>query len=185
MSEQSAAQTLKLKKNKNVNTKKSFFIILYDKAYLVNLWLMSMKKIIFLVIIMLLAMSYAQAQRFEKDKKTDFFIPDTIDFNAPEKIPAKIRKTMPLPEAEEDDLNDENLYEPNNVPFYKFKYDEYINDIMAYYSSDEMPKNPVLEKDLAEMNSEEPIEITAPAPDKLTSYEMGEFYKLYKNILNN
>ncbi len=145
---------------------------------MVNLWLMSMKKIIFLVIIMLLAMSYAQAQRFEKDKKTDFFIPDTIDFNAPEKIPSKIRKTSSLQKTD-------NLNEPNNVPFYKFKYDEYINDIMAYYSSGEMPKNPVLEKDLAEMNSEEPIEITAPAPNKLTSYEMGEFYKLYQKILNN
>lgn len=145
-----------------------------------------MRKIIILIGLMFLAMDCAKAQKFETDKKADFFIPDFVVFNAPEKIPAKIRKTMPLPKTEEEDnLNDENLYEPNNVPFYKFKYDEYINDIMAYYSSDEMPKNPVLEKDLAEMNSEEPIEITAPAPDKLTSYEMGEFYKLYQKILNN
>ena len=56
---------------------------------------------------------------------------------------------------------------------------------MAFYSSGVMPRNQVLEKDLAEMNSEEPMEIIASAPDRLTSYEMGEFYKLYRIILNN
>lgn len=144
-----------------------------------------MRKIIILIGLMFLAMDCAKAQRFEMVKKPDFFVPDFVDFDAPEKIPSKIRRTTSLQSAEEDNLRDNDLYEPTNVPFYKFKYDEYINDIMAYYSSDEMPKNPVLEKDLAEMNSEEPIEITAPAPDKLTSYEMGEFYKLYQKILNN
>ena len=46
-----------------------------------------MKKIVFLCFFAVLAFSYAGAQSFEKVTKPDFFVPDTIDFDAPEKIP--------------------------------------------------------------------------------------------------
>ena len=41
------------------------------------------------------------------------------------------------------------------------------------------------EKDLAEMNSNEPMEADFAAPTELTSQEMRDFYELYQRLLNN
>lgn len=77
------------------------------------------------------------------------------------------------------------LHNIKEVPAYKNKYNEYINDIMSFYSNDKMPENIALENDLSAMNSDEKIEITAPAPTELKSKEMSEFYSIYQKMMKD
>lgn len=152
-----------------------------------------MKKIIFLLVWMFFIVDFAGAKDEVKKYRPDFFVPDTIDFYAPEKIPNfRIRNVNNVNTIKKETTNiikeeseNKSAYQTKNVPPYKSKYNEYINDIMAYYSSGEMPRNVLLEKDLAEMNSNEPIEANFPAPTELTSQEMSDFYELYQRLLNN
>ena len=147
-----------------------------------------MKKIIFLVVLMVFATNMVSAQYVRKLKEPDFFIPENSKMHMPEKLPP-----LKLKEPEEKDKekkatqsgNAVDVNKLNKIPPYKNKYNEYIDDIREFYSTNKMPANQELEADLQAMNSDDKIEVTAPNPSKITSKEMGEFYNLYRKILGN
>ena len=142
----------------------------------------------------------ADAQYKRKIREPNFFIPESSQLHKPEKLPQiKLPKKEVAVEdkTEIDNSKQENV--ANNVnnevnkslidiretPSYKHKYDEYIHDIESFYKNGTMPENIELETDLAEMNSDAPKEITAPAPTQITSKEMGEFYKIYQKSMDD
>ncbi len=172
---------------------------------MVKLWLMKMKKIIILLLFFVMISIRADAQYKRKIREPNFFIPEGSQLHKPEKLPQ-----IKLPEKEvvkEDETEDKaevdgtkqeivannvnvgkvnkSLIDIRETPPYKYKYDEYIRDIESFYKNGVMPENAELEKDLAEMNSDTPKEVTAPAPTQITSKEMGEFYKIYQKSMDN
>ena len=165
---------------------------------MVKLWLIKMKKIIFFVILFLLIVDDINAQYIRKIKEPDFFMPENAKLHKQEKLPslnikkidnglAETQKNFQdnnLSEKEKVSYN-KSLYDIREVPDYKNKYDEYIRDIKIYDNTKQMPENPELEKDLAKMNSNERKILNTPSPQKITSEEMGNFYKIYKQIMDN
>lgn len=163
--------------------------------------MVDMKKFIVLAFLLIFCAASATAQYVRKLKEPDFFIPAGEAMHKAEKLPEI--KMIPKEEnkkTEEDEVATKtespkevisqpkvasSLYEKKEIPVYKSKYNQYIDDVMRFYSDRVMPKNEQLQKDLAEMNSDEHITVTAPAPQKLTSKEMGEFYAIYQKMLNN
>jgi hypothetical protein len=157
-----------------------------------------MKKIIFFVILFLLIVDDINAQYIRKIKEPDFFMPENAKLHKQEKLPslnikkidnglAETQKNFQdnnLSEKEKVSYN-KSLYDIREVPDYKNKYDEYIRDIKIYDNTKQMPENPELEKDLAKMNSNERKILNTPSPQKITSEEMGNFYKIYKQIMDN
>lgn len=139
-----------------------------------------MKKTIIFTVLLILLCGDVGAKYVRKPVEPEFFIPENVKFNPPEKLPAfKIKK------AEKTAENMVVNYDVTGVPNYKLKYNEYIDDIRTFYSTGEMPVNEKLNKDLAEMTSDEAQEVDAPIPDKLISREWADFYMIYKRILEN
>ena len=165
---------------------------------MVKLWLIKMKKIIFFVILFLLIVDDINAQYIRKIKEPDFFMPENAKLHKQEKLPSlnikKIDNSLAETQKNFQDNNlsekekvsyNKSLYDIREVPDYKNKYDEYIRDIKIYDNTKQMPENPELEKDLAKMNSNERKILNTPSPQKITSEEMGNFYKIYKQIMDN
>lgn len=165
---------------------------------MVKLWLIKMKKIIFFVILFLLIVDDINAQYIRKIKEPDFFMPENAKLHKQEKLPSlnikKIDNSLAETQKNFQDNNlsekekvsyNKSLYDIREVPDYKNKYDEYIRDIKIYNNTKQMPENPELEKDLAKMNSNERKILNTPSPQKITSEEMGNFYKIYKQIMDN
>jgi len=157
-----------------------------------------MKKIIFFVILFLLIVDDINAQYIRKIKEPDFFMPENAKLHKQEKLPSlnikKIDNSLAETQKNFQDNNlsekekvsyNKSLYDIREVPDYKNKYDEYIRDIKIYDNTKQMPENPELEKDLAKMNSNERKILNTPSPQKITSEEMGNFYKIYKQIMDN
>lgn len=157
-----------------------------------------MKKIIFFVILFLLIVDDINAQYIRKIKEPDFFMPENAKLHKQEKLPSlnikKIDNSLAETQKNFQDNNlsekekvsyNKSLYDIREVPDYKNKYDEYIRDIKIYNNTKQMPENPELEKDLAKMNSNERKILNTPSPQKITSEEMGNFYKIYKQIMDN
>ena len=165
---------------------------------MVKLWLIKMKKIIFFVILFLLIVDDINAQYIRKIKEPDFFMPENAKLHKQEKLPSlnikKIDNSLAETQKNFQDNNlsekekvsyNKSLYDIREVPDYKNKYDEYIRDIKIYNNTKQMPENLELEKDLAKMNSNERKILNTPSPQKITSEEMGNFYKIYKQIMDN
>ena len=165
---------------------------------MVKLWLIKMKKIIFFVILFLLIVDDINAQYIRKIKEPDFFMPENAKLHKQEKLPSlnikKIDNSLAETQKNFQDNNlsekekvsyNKSLYDIREVPDYKNKYDEYIRDIKIYDNTKQMPENPELEKDLAKMNSNERKILNTPSPQKITSEEMGNFYKIYKQLMDN
>jgi hypothetical protein len=157
-----------------------------------------MKKIIFFVILFLLIVDDINAQYIRKIKEPDFFMPENAKLHKQEKLPSlnikKIDNSLAETQKNFQDNNlsekekvsyNKSLYDIREVPDYKNKYDEYIRDIKIYNNTKQMPENPELEKDLAKMNSNERKILNTPSPQKITSEEMANFYKIYKQIMDN
>lgn len=145
-----------------------------------------MKKFIWLSLFLVLLSGNSDARYERKLKEPNFFIPETAVMHKAEKLPPIKIKTQEKKEQEkEEQAIDNSLYDIAGVPDYKQKYNQYLSDIRVFSKTGKMPINKTLEDDLGAMNSNETTEVTAAAPQKITSKEMGEFYNLYKKILNN
>lgn len=164
--------------------------------------MVDMKNFIVIVFLGLFTAVLAHAQYVRKLKEPDFFIPAGSEMHKKEVLPEiKIipKKTEKSETIQEDGLTvknesikkteniniDASLKDKKETPEYKKKYNQYIDDIMRFYSDGTMPKNDQLLKDLEAMNSDEKKTVVAPAPAKLTSEEMERFYVLYQEMLNN
>lgn len=156
-----------------------------------------MKKTIALILLLILIGLNADAQYKRKIKEPDFFIPEDSQLHKQEKLP-QIKLISKEPENESVDgiatkkettkqekSVTNSLIEIRETPSYKYKYNEYLNDIKVFHNTGVMPENKELDKDLSEMNSDKPIELLAPAPTKIISKEMGEFYNVYKKQMEN
>lgn len=140
----------------------------------------------------------AHAQYVRKLKEPDFFIPEGEKMHQAEKLP-EIKIVVKKPEEQPENKGAENILSKDNesvitaetpsslknIPEYKNKYNQYIDDIMRFYSDGTMPKNERLQRDLAAMNSDEKKPVIAPAPTQLTSEEMAKFYAVYQKMLKD
>ncbi len=166
--------------------------------------MVDMKKFIVITFSILSLAASADAQYVRKLKEPDFFIPAGEEMHKAEKLPeirviqkenTKAQQTNEVAQnLSKNTVSEttEKVMEKNTsrnylkqIPEYKNKYNQYINDIMRFYSDGVMPKNEILQNDLAAMNSDEHRMVKAPAPNELTSKEMADFYALYQKMLKN
>lgn len=142
-----------------------------------------MKKTIVLIFLLMLLALQAAAQYKRKIIEPEFFMPESVQLHQQEKLP---ELKLPEKEIKKEPVKAENsLIDIKETPSYKFKYSEYIKDIITFYNTGKMPENNKLDSDLKAMNSDKHIELTTPNPTKITSKEMGEFYNIYKKAMED
>ena len=119
-----------------------------------------------------------QAGYVRKLKEPDFFIPEGEQMHRQEKLPPINQPNFKKKEIEKKEIFTE-------VPEYKKKYENYLEDISFFVKNNEMPENVALENDLKAMESGEVFEVTQNVPEVVTTREHKEFDQLVKEILKN
>lgn len=137
-----------------------------------------MKKIFGLVILMAISLSavwvWAQDKPYvRKQLQPNFFIPESAK-SKPEKLPmpkysegqAESVKAVNYNDAAIGRLEDEELIaeeeirqDLQNTPEYQQKYQDYNQDLEHISKTGDIPENETLQKDLQQMNSDEPQEV--------------------------
>ncbi len=133
-----------------------------------------MKKriIMFSVLIFIIGLSFGvQGKYVRKQIKPNFFMPNSVNFNKPEKLPVVVIKKQIMKNT--------NINTDKNIPEYKKKFDQYNNDILYLAKYKKLPKNNLVVNDLRVMNSDNLIEYNVE--ESINSY--NEFDKIVNNLL--
>ena len=138
---------------------------------------MSKFKIIF---VMAFLVSFSvQAVYVRKLKEPDFFIPEGEQMHLQEKLPPLKDVHGKIVSVNEK----EDIY--TEVPEYKKKYDNYLEDVAVFIKTKEMPENKVREEDLKAMESGEVFEVTQEASQEARTKEQKEFNTLLQKIVKD
>ncbi len=99
----------------------------------------------------------AQSRYVRKQLQPDFFMPENVRFNQPEKLPALPRKKAVVvteaPKQQSVVKQEEKAAQNVFVPEFQRKFDDYNRDISYISRSGEIPQNTSLAADLGAMNS--------------------------------
>lgn len=118
------------------------------------------KKLIAAIVLVIIAgvAFTAQSRYVRKQRQPDFFMPEKVHFNQPEKLPAlpkkEVIKKVQKKETSIAEIKSEAKTESVVfVPEFQRKFDDYNHDISYISRSGEIPQNELLTADLAAMNS--------------------------------
>ena len=144
---------------------------------MVKYWLMKMiKKIVFVLGILIFLAAEASALYMRKLKEPDFFIPESD----------KMHKIEKLPEVEglkNSEKKKKVVFK--KVPSYKEKYGLYKDKLDEFVKTGVFTKDESLEKDIAEMNEEKVFEVVEEAPKTFETKEQFNFYVLANKLIEN
>lgn len=139
-----------------------------------------MKKFFLLVLCLFFICFSAQARYVRKVREPDFFIPEQFKMHQQEKLPAVNVKF-----TEKTKIRKKETEKFTEVPEYKEKYGEYLEDIKIFSKEGLMPENVKLENDLNLMSEGTVFEVTASAPENIVTKEHKKFEDIVDNILKN
>ena len=123
----------------------------------------------------------ADAEFVRKERKPDFFVPESaykqdvplapIKYQEPKDTDVHVAtRKVEVPESTHEEVRKEEIAETNpqnedagqekmTEPEYQKIYDKYHENMLKYKRTRRLPKDPELEKDLAKMNSDEVFEV--------------------------
>ena len=141
------------------------------------------------------AAATGQGRYVRKQLQPDFFMPEKVRFNQPEKLPPLLKKEEFSQKAEEDvakaaaqntavSESGKSIRiqaEKEAVPEFQTKFDDYNRDIDYISRSGEIPVNARLNADLEQMNSNELFRVT-PKPYQQTVVSRA-FNKALEEVL--
>ena len=130
---------------------------------------------------LVLCFGAAQARYVRKQVVPDFFIPPKDAFNQPEKLPP-LPKIQPV-EQEEDLVRPAESEMKSDMPEYQRKFAVYNYQMQQMSRNKILPENPDLDKDLAQMNSNELFEV--PREPYQDSEVTRAFGKILEQSLEN
>lgn len=132
-----------------------------------------------------------EGRYMRKQLQPDFFMPEKVLFNQPEKLPplpevkksSDMKKTAAVAAENNTVLKDEENLQTaaEAVPEYQTKFDDYNRDIDYISRSGEIPVNARLNADLEQMKSNELFRVT-PKPYQQTAVSRA-FNKALEDVL--